>query len=143
MRILVTGSRDWPDESFVWGQLDNLAAPALVHSEDVVVAHGKCPTGGDKFADNWGRYRTWLQDSYLTYGLGRVRVEPHPADWRMSRTMAGRWRNQHMVNLGADICVAFLKDHSPGTTHCLQAAAEADIPIKVYYDCTCHEKEEM
>jgi hypothetical protein len=78
---------------------------------------GACPTGADKLAE----------DVWEKYG---GQVERHPAAWRVHgvfNASAGRQRNQHMVDLGADICVAFIHNNSPGTTHCANAAEEAGI----------------
>jgi hypothetical protein len=37
-----------------------------------------------------------------------------------------------MVALGADICLAFPGPGSIGTWHCIKAAANAGIPVRIY-----------
>ena len=90
MRILVTGSRDWWD----WNTL-NRALLEYATEHDITIVHGDCPTGADADADYWGKYQG-------------VRIERHPADWKQYGRSAGFRRNAEMVNLGANICLAFI-----------------------------------
>lgn len=112
MRILVTGSREWDDP---WAIGHYLKWFAYGH-EDVTLVSGHCPTGADKYAEEYAESRDWG-------------IERHPADWIAWGKRAGFIRNQQMVDLGADICVAFRKGSfsSKGTTHCGQAAERAGI----------------
>jgi hypothetical protein len=58
------------------------------------------------------------------------RVEQHPLPegwWRINRR-AGFERNAHMVALGADCCLAFIRAYSGGATHCANLAEAAGIP---------------
>ena len=115
LRILVTGSRDWSDV--------NAVATALGYAStgwspsSVTVVHGACPTGADAIADEWGT------------GFGFT-VERHPADWSQGKK-AGPLRNQAMVDLGADICLAFPLGESRGTRDCMKRASAAGIPVRV------------
>lgn len=116
MRVLVTGSRDWPDQELVWRVLDEL----LDKHGSIVVVHGACPTGADEQADDWAGTREL--DGYP------VKAEPHPADWKGPRKRgAGFARNAEMVKLGADLCLAFILDGSNGSTHCSELAEKAGI----------------
>ena len=109
MRILVTGSRDWASIEFVC-----LAIAAVLPEGPVTIVHGACPSGADLYADQFAK----------SIGLD---VEPHPAEWDKYGKSAGFRRNQEMVDLGADICLAFIRDGSKGATHTANAAEKAGI----------------
>ena len=116
-RILITGSRNWTDGPKV---RDAIHYWAVALGGDVVVVHGDCPTGADRLADISAR---------TILGLP---VEKHPADWGIPRDRsAGPRRNQKMVDLGADVCIAFPLGESRGTRHCMAAAKAAGIPVVV------------
>jgi hypothetical protein len=38
-----------------------------------------------------------------------------------------------MVDLGADLCLAFIRNHSRGAAHCAAAAREAGITTHVFH----------
>jgi hypothetical protein len=119
-RILVTGSRDWDDIATIGAALEQAIADAGPRT--ILVVHGACPSGADRHADHYAR---WLR------GKGApVDVEPHPANWSLNGKRAGFIRNQLMVNLGADVCLAFIKDGSRGASHTARLAEEAGIPTK-------------
>jgi hypothetical protein len=107
-RILITGSRTWTDNTVIRDALTPHRAPGAV------LVHGNAH-GADRIAA--GIWRSW--------GLP---VETHPADWHTHGRAAGMVRNRHMVILGADICLAFIHNHSPGATHCAATANQAGIP---------------
>lgn len=116
MRVLVTGSSTWTDEQEIRTQLAYLAS---AHGpENITVVHGACPRGADAIADRvargWG---------------GGMQVETHPADWDRGKG-AGFRRNARMVELGADVCLAFIRDGSKGATHCADLAEKAGIPTR-------------
>lgn len=116
MRILVTGSRDWTNRDAV-----NLALHKVLRDfplEPITLVHGGCPTGADYLAHSFAHFSSrWIDE------------EVHPADWKKHGRAAGPIRNQHMVDLGADLCVAFPLGESRGTRHCMKAAAKAGIPV--------------
>lgn len=107
----MTGSRDWPSRGFVYLELAKAATEV-----GVVVVHGDCPTGADRFADEWAE---WQAD---------VTVERHPAEWDKYGKSAGFRRNAEMVNLGADVCLAFIKNGSKGASMTADLAEQAGIP---------------
>jgi hypothetical protein len=133
-RILVTGSRKWADPARVAHELSAAAGD----QKAVAVIHGACRTGADVLAEVAAR------------GLG-FRTEPHPARWggpcrpacppghRHQRVWQGAWycpsaglyRNQEMVDAGADICLAFFWPGAAnlGTTDCARRARAAGIPV--------------
>lgn len=120
MRVIVTGSRDWPDEFLVWSTLDYVWATC--GDDRLVVVHGGA-TGADSHASSWVRFQS-----------DAVTEEPHPvtdADWKRIGKGAGPQRNQAMVDRGADLVLAFPMGKSFGTRGCMRMAKAAGIPITV------------
>jgi hypothetical protein len=123
-RILVTGSRNWRHLGVVLHALDEAHA-AVPNGQPTVVVHGDCPTGADRLAKAWAHRN----------GYRGVTEEPHPAQWRVNGVLdrtAGPRRNTEMVQLGADICLAFIRDSSRGASHTARLAETAGIPVRRY-----------
>lgn len=120
MRILVTGSRNWPIA------LRGAITSALWH-----YAHTPPPplvvTGHSGNVDLWAEEMAPL--------LGMT-VESHPADWSAHGRAAGPIRNQAMVDAGADICLAFILDDSRGATDCAERAEAAGIDVVYHREYT-------
>lgn len=116
-RILVTGSRDWDDGDLLAWELGLATGEALRDGRRAVIVHGACPTGADALAVRLSR----------DHGFD---TEPHPADWDRRGKAAGPRRNREMVQAGADICLAFIKDGSAGATGCADMAERAGIPVR-------------
>ena len=131
-RVLVTGSRTWPFEQHVQDALGfywELGGP-------LTVVHGDALNGADRMARRWC-------DRMNGGELGpMVEHEPHPADWSQGKG-AGFDRNGRMVNLGADVCLAFAdvcrkpncrrKPHpSHGVWDCANRAKAAGIEVVRY-----------
>lgn len=123
LRVLVTGSRTWNEPDRVRAVLDALLSKAPA---GMTVVHGACPRGADRHAAEWARQRA---DQGVT-------EEPHPADWARHGRRAGPDRNAAMVALGADRCAAFIRDDSPGASHCARTAELAQIPTHRYTAAT-------
>lgn len=122
MRVIVTGSRSWRDQRAIADCLQIVAAGALAEGlPGMVVVHG-CAMGTDMMADAWVRAHCDAEPGFA------VSVERHPADWVTHGRRAGLARNLDMVRLGADCCLAFILDNSPGAMHCAGAAEAAGIP---------------
>lgn len=117
MRILVTISRDWDD----YARICQVIEDATYGREDeTVIVHGASQM-------DW-----FIAGVAYAYG---ARHEPHSADWRPNgvfNKLAGFERNQKMVDLGADKCLAFIKDASSGASDCARRAEAAGIPTKRY-----------
>lgn len=137
-RVLVTGSRGWPDDYTVDDALTEVERdPARVPGSPLVVVHGACPTGADAYAARW--VTTWR--GYPRKGGEYVTEEAHPADWSRGRK-AGPERNAAMVALGADLCLAFIgpctsprcrrtdSHDSHGASGCADLAEAAGIPTR-------------
>ncbi|MGV9278136.1 DciA family protein [Streptomyces griseosporeus] len=121
IRILVTGSRTWTNTRIVDDALLDAwhdAVQVYGLSVTIVVVHGACPRGADSYADAWAS----RQDPQY------VSVEPHPADWKNYGRGAGFRRNAEMVQCGAALCLAFIKDGSSGATHTADLAEQHGIP---------------
>jgi hypothetical protein len=114
-RLLITGSRDWSDAQVIATELEIVQAH---EGEQVVLVSGSCPTGADKIAEDIAVKFGWM-------------IERHPADWKTHGKRAGFIRNGEMVEQGADYCVAFVKDSSPGASNTVVKARIAKIPTKV------------
>lgn len=112
MRILITGSRDWDNIGQIRHTLSLFARPT--DNKIVTLVSGNCPTGADFICEEIARSAGWL-------------VELHPANWGMHNKKAGFIRNKAMVDAGADVCLAFIKNNSKGATMCADLAEKAGI----------------
>lgn len=124
-RILVTGSREWPDDGSVDDAICDVISEENTFRPDpdrtFVVVHGDAPRGADAYAK--------AAVLRLQEGGWPVGEEPHPAKWWIGRG-AGFLRNMEMCDLGADICLAFIKDNSRGATHCANFAEKSGINVR-------------
>lgn len=152
-RLLVTGSRLWSDTVLFRQEVDAfaLAAAGTGHS-GLVVVHGACypkplhPGGPRPHQSADWLAHLWV--NLLDHPLP-VAEEPHPAKWAaLCRPQchpghrreqgrgsicpaAGNYRNQLMVDLGADQGIAFPVDRSVGTRDCIARMNQAGIPVRV------------
>lgn len=143
-RILVTGSRSWAHFRTVDHAILEACAALNSWPDGVIVVHGAATAGADRQASN-------------TCQRYHIPQERHPAVWRPGGKfdpLAGFKRNQEMVGLGAEICLAFAnpcsafigteltprsascKEPGPHATHgtrdCMGRAMAAGIPIWLY-----------
>ncbi|MEU4580002.1 SLOG family protein [Nonomuraea sp. NPDC023979] len=122
MRVIVTGSRDWPEPGRVYAALEAVYREATQKRQRLVVVHGACPTGADAHAHEWvlmARFDGMAVDE-----------EMFPAHWREGPA-AGPHRNARMVAAGADRVLAFHKDNSRGTASTIRYAREAGIHVDI------------
>ncbi|WP_368861197.1 SLOG family protein [Frankia sp. AgB32] len=122
MRVLITGSRDWRNAALIYWALDSRlrrAGPA-----GLVVVQGACPTGADLIAERWAE--TARADGHP------VVSEEHPADWDRLKKRSGMIRSAEMVQVGADVCLAFIRNRSAGATGCARLALDAGIELHVW-----------
>lgn len=111
-RVLITGSRNWDRPEVIAYALGH----ALGEIGPFILVHGDA-RGADKMA----------AQIHESYGFTS---EPHPANWESLGKRAGFVRNSEMVDLGADLCLAFIKDNSKGATMCADLAEQAGIPVR-------------
>lgn len=116
MRILITGSRDWPDPDLI---ITALTEYEMSTSVTPTLVSGNCPTGADAFAEAYASVLGW-------------KIERHPADWNRYGRRAGFLRNKEMVDLGADVCLSFIKNNSKGASMTTKFAEEAGIPTRIF-----------
>ena len=118
IRILVTGSRevDAVAERIVMAALADAVITAARVDRDIVIVHGGA-RGVDTVAAFWAP---------------PILTERHPANWDVYGKRAGIVRNLGMVHAGADVCLAFPRRASVGTWHCIRAAADVGIPVRIY-----------
>lgn len=117
MRIIVTGSRYWPDSGKVHFEL----GISFCNNGPFALVHGACPAGADMAAAQWA--------TIAGRGLGCTE-EPHPADWKTYGRRAGPLRNERMIEAGADLVLAFPLPGGRGTQHMMRLAERAGIPVR-------------
>lgn len=120
-RVLVTGSRTWDDWRLLKDALDAELSMSRADGRPMVVVQGGA-AGADIMAIRWAT-------------LSWVRCETHHADWRPNgvyNPQAGLARNRKMVELGADMVLAFIRNGSRGATHCADLAEAAGIEVRRY-----------
>lgn len=120
-RILVTGSRDWISRGVVWTQL-GIVCDAAPKGREIVIIHGGA-RGVDQWTEEWAK------------GF-RVLTEVYPAQWMLEGRGAGLIRSKRMVDKGADVCLAFIRDGSRGATHCAKLAEAAGIETRRFVETT-------
>jgi hypothetical protein len=108
--VVVTGSRDYTDETKVRKHLAQLPRPARV-------IHGNY-RGLDKLA------------ARVATELG-FEVKPVSADWEKHGRAAGPIRNRVMLNLRPNMVLAFPLEDSVGTWDTIEEARRRGIPVKV------------
>jgi hypothetical protein len=131
LRILITGSRTWDDYDTICRTIVKIIGEYVDENPElksrpvdwVTIVHGNCPRGAD-----------FLADMFATQIL-RCDVERYDADWKAFGRSAGYKRNARMVNTAPDVCLAFIRDKSAGSTNCRDLAKRAGIPTEtVIYD---------
>jgi hypothetical protein len=120
-RILITGSRTWNDPDIISQEIFNVVKEN--GNVSYVVVHGGA-MGADTMAD-------WAAAELKAAGYD-ISIEEHTAQWKTLGKAAGVLRNQHMVNLGADVCLSFMRGNSNGTRHCTDAAQRAGISVRCF-----------
>lgn len=120
-RLLVTGSRNFgsqgsSDIALMRTALKDARRRLLDAGFDrITLVHGAA-RGADQLAASVGK------------SMGFV-LESHPAQWNVHGKAAGPIRNKEMVDLGADLVLAFPRGSSRGTRGCMALADKAGIEV--------------
>ncbi|MFI9591023.1 SLOG family protein [Nonomuraea sp. NPDC052265] len=122
MRVIVTGSRDWPDWGAVCRALDLALTIAQDWGQPLTVVHGGCETGADAMAAAWVRI---MRDDLDMPVIERT----FEAEWERFGKRAGPMRNRRMIEAGADYVIAFNLNDSRGTSGTIALAEAAGIPV--------------
>jgi len=110
---LITGDREWTDDALIH------AALATLRPE--VIIEGEC-----RGADLIARHAAERFD---------IEYDPRPADWDLYGRAAGPIRNQEMLDLRPDVCLAFHDDldgRSRGTKDMVARCLRAKIPVCLF-----------
>jgi hypothetical protein len=111
MRILVTGGREFTNQSLVYEKLKERGASVVIHGGAV---------GADTCANNYAK----------EFGLPCLKVE---ANWDYYGKKAGPIRNQWLLDhCNPEIVLAFPDPNSRGTWHMVKIAREAGIEPNIY-----------
>lgn len=130
-RVLVTGSRTWTDT-------------ALIHSALAAVWHQDSNPGQrwvstrrgpprQTVLDPLGRHRRTLAsrlDGARPYELSG-QSSSRTIGWHPLLSACGLARNRMMIGAGAVLCLAFIRQDSPGATHCASLAQCAGIHTRI------------
>ena len=163
-RVIVTGSRAWANPRLVFAALRAVESEALERGcSEVILVEGGCPTGADTIARRFLEARQqaahrprWTLETFHAawdycddqreprcppYGH-RQRKRPgdihHPGQLPDYCPRSGPRRNRAMIEEGADLCLAFIRNHSRGTTGCAEMAKLRGIETQTVLDCSCH-----
>jgi hypothetical protein len=115
-RVIVCGSRTCCSGQHREIVEHELERAIIMFESPIIVVHGGCRSGADRFADDWARKRKYLIDAY-------------PADFNSQGPSAGPRRNAHMARLGAALCIALWDGTSRGTLSMIQCAVRNGIPV--------------
>lgn len=150
-RILVTGSRNWSRLRLLRNIVDAAAADAK--GKRVTLVHGNCPEGADHMVKYIALARGWTVSTFEadwdhcvpdcpTTPEHRRKKRPgdrlHPGKLATYCPGAGPRRNRAMVDSGADVVLAFIRDHSQGATGCAGMAKTSKLTVHAFFDCECH-----
>lgn len=128
-RTLVTGSRIFSRPDLVEDSLDIIYAACRVKERRMVLREGGCSRGPDRTSHDWGVGHGGLVTENRTPDM--ITLDTLRAAWKEG-LHAGMARNTDMVDLGGDVCLAFIEDGSSGASDCAEKAERAGI-VTIYW----------
>lgn len=129
-RVLITGSRHWAD----YRTLALALSIQVAGCSTVTVVHGGA-SGADALAGKYAqKHPKCVEEVHLAdWNAPCADYCKHTPRFRVTGEpycpAAGVIRNQTMVDLGADICLAFPLGESKGTRDCMRRAEAAGITV--------------
>lgn len=114
--LLITGSRDWNDLSY----LREVLARFDAEHDNITLISGACPNGADRMCEEVAEELGWA-------------VNLHPAQWDKYGRRAGFVRNADMVNLNPDFCIAFVRNRSKGAMGTVRLSIKAKLRTEVHH----------
>jgi hypothetical protein len=114
VKVLVCGSRDWPDSALIGRVVAGF-------DDDTIVIEGGA-IGADAHAKKWATDR----------GLFVADVPVRSSHWKRHGKSAGHKRNHAMLDLGPDLVVAFQHNESAGTQGTIDEARRRGIPVEIH-----------
>jgi hypothetical protein len=128
MRVIVTGCRDWMWPDLVEKELEQLWGDLDCY-EALIVVHGDCPTGADRFAKEWVEKKV-QQMRREGSKANPPEEEPHPYKRELGKR-GGPVRNQEMAEDGGHLCLAFHDGIGDGTRNMMTEATLHRIRVVV------------
>lgn len=135
MRVLITGSRTWRDARRIRDALNWITRN---HRGPHTLVHGAA-RGADTIAARHARRLGWMVEGHeVTRADWDAPCTPDckighrrpRADGTTYCPQAGNRRNQRMVDLGADLVLAYIRNNSRGATNCADAADAAGLDVR-------------
>lgn len=121
-RIMVTGSRTWPETPLGRHIVTRAIATEIGVDQPAELVSGRCPTGADKIAEDW-----WEEFMSIDTNLR------FPARWSVLGLRAGHVRNGQEIAMMPDVVLAFMLGQTSGTQDAINQAREAGIPVIAHY----------
>lgn len=123
MKVVITGSRGWIEETKVYEQLDKLLDLVDIEGTGPLEVIEGDARGADRISGLWAKQR-------ISEGRNIVHT-CMPAQWNKYGKSAGFIRNGEMLELNPDIVLAFWDGQSRGTKHTIDLATQRGFAVKV------------
>ena len=112
MKVIIARSRTITDRKRVFDHIE-LVSKTIKITE---VVSGKCPTGVDKFGEEWAASKG-------------IPVKPFPADWKKNGRAAGPIRNRQMAEY-ADLLIVVTTGDSKGSFNMIDEMNKLGKPVR-------------